>query len=274
MSSKVIMTPFDICQDCIHRLIQQPSLGNDLEALAKSYCLSTSHFQKTFKHYVGVSPKQFQQSLLVQQASQPLMQQSLLHTSEALGLSSPSRLHDAFVQIEAMSPGEFKSQGEALKLQYGYQESVFGRLLVITSARGIFYLGFHKNSHAVLQDLQQRYPKAQLTPSDDHQMLGHDPFLKPEPITLSLVGTNFQVQVWRALLSTPAGQTVSYKELAHKIGNPKGARGVGQAVGANPVAFLIPCHRVIKQSGALSGYRWGVPVKQALLAWEHAKHPL
>ena len=105
-------------------------------------------------------------------------------------------------------------------------------------------------------------------------MLGHDPFLRPEPITLSLAGTNFQVQVWRALLGTPAGQTVSYKELAHKIGNPKGARGVGQAVGANPVAFLIPCHRVIKQSGALSGYRWGVPVKQALLAWEHAKHPL
>ena len=268
------MTPFEICQDCIHRLIEQPSLGNNLASLAAFYGLSTSHFQKTFKQYVGVSPKQFQQSLLVQQASQPLMQQSLLHTSEALGLSSPSRLHDAFVQIEAMSPGEFKSQGEALELQYGYQESVFGRLLVITSPRGIFYLGFHTNGHTVLQDLQQRYPKAQLTQCDNQQMLGHDPFVKPQPITLSLAGTNFQVQVWRALLTTPAGQAVSYKEIAHKIGNPKGARGVGQAVGANPVAFLIPCHRVIKQSGAISGYRWGVPVKQALLAWEHAKHGL
>lgn len=264
------MTPFEICQDCIYRLIKHPSLGNDLQSLADYYSLSTSHFQKTFKRYVGVSPKQFQQSLLVQQASKPLMQQSLLHTSELLEVSSPSRLHDAFVQIEAMSPGEFKSQGENLVLRHGHQESVFGRLLVVMSARGIFYLGFHESDEDVLQGIQQRYPQAQLMPNKDNQMLGHDPFLESKPMTLSLAATHFQVQVWRALLTTQPGEQVSYKDIAHKIGQPKGARGVGQAIGANPVAFLIPCHRVIKQSGAISGYRWGVPVKQALLAWEHA----
>jgi AraC family transcriptional regulator of adaptative response/methylated-DNA-[protein]-cysteine methyltransferase len=264
------MTPFEVCQNCIYRLINNPLLGNDLNGLAEYYALSPSHFQKTFKRYVGISPKQFQQSLIVQQARNPLSQHSLLQTSEILELTSPSRLHDAFVKIQAMSPGEFKSQGDTLTLRYGYEESVFGRLLVVLSERGIFYLGFHTSSINTLSNIKQRFPKAQLIACNDNQLLGYDPFLTPKPIELHVAATNFQVQVWRALLTTQPGQLLSYKDIAQQIGNPKGARGVGQAVGANPVAFLIPCHRVIKQSGAISGYRWGGPAKQALLAWEHA----
>lgn len=266
------MTPFEICQDCIYQLIDNPLLGKDLTALAQRYDLSPSHFQKTFKQYVGISPKQFQQSLIVQQAHDPLMQHSLLHTSESLGLSSPSRLHDAFVTIEAISPGEFKSQGADLILRYAFQDSVFGRLLVILSPRGIFYMGFHSSSTSVLENVKQRFPEAQLIAYADNQLLEQDPFIPSKPIKLHVAATNFQIQVWRALLTTQPGERISYKDIAQKLGNPKGARGVGQAVGANPIAFLIPCHRVIKQSGAISGYRWGVPTKRALLAWEHACH--
>ncbi|MFY0642373.1 MAG: methylated-DNA--[protein]-cysteine S-methyltransferase [Bermanella sp.] len=264
------MNPFDVCHHCIELLVSDPLLGNDLTALASRYELSPSHFQKMFKRYVGVSPKQFQQSILTQRAQPMLLTQSTLNTSESLQLSSPSRLHDAFVKIEAMSPGEFKSQGQSLVLRYARQQSVFGPLLVVLSPRGIFYLGFHQQADEIISNIQQRFPKAELIACSDNQLLDHDPFLNPAAITLHVPATNFQVQVWRALLATSAGQLISYKDIAVSIGNPKGSRGVGQAVGANPVAFLIPCHRVIKQSGAISGYRWGVPTKQALLGWEQA----
>lgn len=264
------MHPFDVCRHCIELLLSDPLLGNDLNALASRYELSPSHFQKMFKRYVGVSPKQFQQSILTQRAKPMLLTHSTLHASESLQLSSPSRLHDAFVTIEAMSPGEFKSQGASLVLRYARHQSIFGPVLVVLSPRGIFYLGFHQQITPVINQIQQRFEKATLIACDDNTLLDHDPFLNPSAITLHLPATNFQVQVWRALLATRAGQLMSYKDIALNIGNPKGSRGVGQAVGANPVAFLIPCHRVIKQSGAISGYRWGVPTKQALLSWEQA----
>ena len=173
-----------------------------------------------------------------------------------------------------MSPGEFKSQGEALVLRYARQDSIFGPLLVILSERGIFYLGFHQDFSEAINSIQTRYPKAQLVSCEDNSLLSDDPFNSAKPIQLHVPATNFQVQVWQALLTTGPGEQISYKDIALKIGNPKAARGVGQAVGANPVAFLIPCHRVIKQSGAISGYRWGVPTKRALLTWEHASNTL
>lgn len=266
------MNPFDVCHHCIELLISDPLLGNDLNALAHRYDLSPSHFQKMFKRHVGITPKQFQQSILTQRAQPMLLTQSALDTSESLQLSSPSRLHDAFVTIEAMSPGEFKSQGASLILRYAQQHTIFGPLLVVLSERGIFYLGFHHDISDTILNIQQRFPKARLIACEDQHLLDHDPFINPSNVTLHLPATNFQVQVWRALLSTRAGQLISYKDIATRIGNPKGSRGVGQAVGANPVAFLIPCHRVIKQSGAISGYRWGVPTKKALLSWEQAQH--
>lgn len=270
MPISIAMSPFDICRDCIQLLLSDPLLGNNLTNLASRYALSASHFQKLFKRHVGVSPKQFQQSVLIQQAQPRLLTQSILNASESLGLSSPSRLHDAFVQIEAMSPGEFKSQGEALVLRYARHDSVFGPLVVVLSERGIFYLGFHHETEEALINILKRFPKASITLCEDNSLLSGDPFLSASPVKLHVAATNFQVQVWRALLATQPSQLISYKDIANSIGNPKGARGVGQAVGANPVAFLIPCHRVIKQSGAISGYRWGVPTKHALLTWEHA----
>lgn len=270
MPISIAMSPFDICRDCIKLLLSDPLLGNNLTDLASRFGLSASHFQKLFKRYVGVSPKQFQQSVLIQQAQPRLLTQSILNTSESLGLSSSSRLHDAFVQIEALSPGEFKSQGEALVLRHARHDSVFGPLVVVLSERGIFYLGFHDDSEEALLNILKRFPKAALIPCEDNSLLSGDPFLSASPVKLHVAATNFQVQVWRALLATQPSQLISYKDIANSIGNPKGARGVGQAVGANPVAFLIPCHRVIKQSGAISGYRWGVPAKHALLTWEHA----
>lgn len=264
------MTPFEICRTSIELLTQNPALGNDLNALAARFQLSPSHYQKTFKKLVGISPKQFQQALLVQLSQPKLMRASLLETSEALQLSSPSRLHDAYVQIEAMSPGEFKSLGEQLHFQYTTEPSVFGDMLVITTARGLFYLGFLPQASDVITRIKKQYPKSQLCKSEQ-PLLGFDPFLEQRPMTLHVSATNFQVQVWKALLHSVPGQLTSYKNIAHAIGNPKGARGVGQAVGANPVAYLIPCHRVIKQNGALSGYRWGEPNKQALLAWEYSQ---
>lgn len=263
------MTPFNICRECIYLLLEQPLLGNDLNALANRFDLSESHFQKLFKQHVGVSPKQFQQSVLVQQAQPILPNHSLLTTSEALSLSSPSRLHDAFVQIEAMSPGEFKSKGENLVLRHGQQNTVFGPMLVIMSTRGLMYLGFNTTSEHIIDTLKARFARATWIHSEDNQLLAGDPFTQAQSIRLHLPATNFQVQVWRALLHTQPGDLISYQDIAIKLGKPKGARGVGQAVGANPVAFLIPCHRVIKQSGTISGYRWGIPQKAALLAWEH-----
>lgn len=262
------MTPFDICRDCIYLLLEQPLLGNNLQALAQRFDLSESHFQKIFKQHVGLSPKQFQQSVLVQQAKHTLPNTSLLNTSEALALSSPSRLHDAFVQIEAMSPGEYKSKGEHLLLRYAGHDTVFGKMLVIMSERGLMYLGFSAASEHVIEALRARFPLATWINCEDNRLLSGDPFTQAHDIRLYLPATNFQVQVWRALLHTRPGDLISYQDIAIKLGKPKGARGVGQAVGANPVAFLIPCHRVIKQSGAISGYRWGIPQKSALLAWE------
>ncbi|GAA6135334.1 methylated-DNA--[protein]-cysteine S-methyltransferase [Oceaniserpentilla sp. 4NH20-0058] len=263
------MTPYNMCQQSIALLVENPLLGNDLTAFAQRFSLSPSHFQKVFKQYVGVSPKQFQQSLLVQLSKPKLISSSLLDCSEALSLSSPSRLHDAFVQIEAMSPGEFKSLGQQLTFYYGTQQSVFGLLDVICTDRGIHYLGF-QTKQAPIKILQTKYPDARFTEKENDTLLGFDPFTENRPVSLHVSATNFQLQVWRALLNTHSSQLLSYKDIAIAIGNPKGARGVGQAVGANPVAFLIPCHRVIQQSGAISGYRWGAPNKQALLAWEQA----
>lgn len=264
------MTPFEICQQSIQLLVRQPLLGNDLSALATRFDLSPSHYQKVFKHHVGVSPKQFQQSLMVGFAKPKILQSSLLETSESLNLSSPSRLHDAFVHIEAMSPGEFKSQGNHLVFRHGVQTSVFGDLSVICTERGIHYMGLSSDPTTDLNVIRARYPHAQFIPCERDDILGYDPFQPNQAIHLHVSATNFQVSVWRALLNTSSGQLLSYKDIAQDIGNPKGARGVGQAVGANPVAYLIPCHRVIKQSGALSGYRWGTHNKQALLAWEQA----
>ena len=265
---------FSICSQCIRFLTANPKPQIQLSDLAKQYALSETQLQKIFKQYVGVSPKQFQQSVLVNQSQSTLKGHSLLHTSLQFDLSSPARLHDAYVQITAMSPGEFKSLGETLTLSYCQEDSLFGKMLAITTDRGLFYLGFHDNPLSAIEQITSPYPKAQLVQLDAGSILGYDPVTERKPIDVHIAATNFQVHVWQALLSIPAGKLISYKGLADTIGKPTASRAVGQAVGKNPIAALIPCHRVIQQSGALSGYRWGTNTKQGLLAWEFTKEPI
>ena len=267
---------YNMCAECIQALAGGGDVNYhrvSLEELAKRYNLSTAHFQKTFKSYVGVTPKQFQQSLLLTKSKLTLHQQSIEQNSFDLGLSSASRLHDAFVTIEAISPGEFKSLGDSLSFTWSVEESIFGSMLVISTKRGIYYLGFHPSrtqQHQVLKSLSLEYPKAIIRQAENNVILGFDPFLNPKEIKLFVKGSNFQIKAWQALLNTRTGDLLSYKNLAGEIGQPSASRAIGKAIGSNPVAFLIPCHRIIQQSGALSGYRWGVDLKQTLISWEHA----
>lgn len=197
---------------------------------------------------------------------------SVLDASYSVGLSGPSRLHDLFVSVDAMTPGEFKSQGDGLSIRTGFSPSPFGECLIGVTDRGVCWLSFADGRENARADLQARYPKAKLV--DDARAakdVSERAFTTSEPTKLCVRGTNFELQVWRALLRIPLGARVSYSGVARALGRPNASRAVGRAVGANPVAYLIPCHRVIRASGAFQGYRWGNRRKQALLAWEAAQ---
>lgn len=243
-----------------------------LRDFANTFEISDAHFQKTFKRYVGISPKQFQQSLIMRQSKLLLPKHSIEQTSLDLGLSSSSRLHNTYVSLVAVSPGEFKSQGEKLVFNWCIEPSIFGDILVISTDRGLYYLGFHQahtHQKLILNEINTEYPKAIIQRSPD-PLLGFDPFLENKPITLSLNATNFQIKTWQALLSIEHGTLVSYKHIAQLIGQTNAFRAVAKAIGSNPIAFIIPCHRVVKASGAISGYRWGVDYKHKIQVWEHA----
>lgn len=282
---------YDLISQVISRLCEPDGHALSLDQLGAHINMSPSHLQKCFKQYVGISPKMFQQNLILERAklslkapdphsetlgSKPFAQgqNSILQTSLELSLSSPSRLHDVFVQLEAQTPGEFKAMGLNLHLRYSCESSIFGPLLAVFSDRGLFYLGLHQEPLSAIQSLQNTYKNARFEQVEDHSLLGTDPFQHhssaSNPIKLHVSATNFQLQVWKALLNCPSGARVSYQDIAKAVGNDNASRAVGTAIGANPVAFLIPCHRVIRQSGALGGYRWGLDHKQALLSWEQA----
>ncbi|WP_144983095.1 bifunctional transcriptional activator/DNA repair enzyme AdaA [Halomonas sp. C22] len=256
---------------------QQPSL----EAVAEQVHLSAFHFQRLFSRYVGVSPKRFLQALTLARGKQLIASsQSLADTAEALGLSGGSRLYDHFVTLEAVTPGEFKRQGEGVEIAYGVHPTPFGQVLVATTPRGICRMGFLAATPEaeILAQLAAEWPRCTLRHQPDATRYAVEALFEPPrsaaPGTLSLHvrGTNFQLNVWRALLMIPDGQLASYSHIAQWLGAPKSSRAVGNAVGANPVALWIPCHRVIQQSGALGGYRWGLEVKRQVQAWEAAQH--
>jgi AraC family transcriptional regulator of adaptative response/methylated-DNA-[protein]-cysteine methyltransferase len=272
MSTTSNASYYSICQHCIETLVNQPSSHIQLKDLAKPFDINETQLQKVFKQYVGVSPKQFQQAVLVNQSQNLLKRTSLLDTSWDFKLSSPARLHDAYVHATAMSPGEFKSLGDKLTFNYCIEHSVLGDMLAISTDRGLFYLGFHEANtiEAIRKHVLSPYPQAQVCKQPTGSILGFDPITCKKPIDLHIAATNFQLHVWQALLAIPQGHTTSYQMIANLIDKPKGARAIGQAIGKNPIAALIPCHRVIQQSGALSGYRWGTPTKQGLLAREMA----
>lgn len=260
------------------RVGQQPSL----EDIASHIHLSPSHFQRLFSRWTGVTPKRFLQVLTLERAKQLLTTATpLLGVSDTLGLSSGSRLYDHFVTLEAVTPGEFKSRGAGLTIDYAVHDTPFGNALIAITPRGICKLSFLDpvDSDFEIQELRCQWPNAAFRHSRQHTAsviaaifdLKRTP---DRPLSLLVTGTNFQVSVWKALLQIPAGEVTSYSQVATAIGHPNAARAVGQAVGANPIALIIPCHRVIQQSGQLGGYRWGETRKQAIHAWEAARQDL
>ena len=253
---------------------QQPSL----EQVAKHLHLSPCHAQRLFSRWAGVSPKQFLQFLTVQHAKRLLMQsQSLLATSYDLGLSGSGRLHDHFITVEAMTPQQYRSGGDGLQLSYDVTDTPFGRALLVTTARsGICHLSFLEESiDAELRKLHKAWPAARWFKQAGLARKLLLPLLEAEtrsaPITLQLTASNFRLQVWQALLRIPQGCLLSYQQLAGLAGHPTAVRAVASAVAANPVGWLIPCHRVIRASGEFGNYRWTPERKQAMLAWESGR---
>jgi len=254
-----------------HRL-EHPTLST----VAEHVGLSEYHFQKMFTRWAGISPKRFLQYLTIEHAKATIAQtDSLLTLSTDLGLSGPSRLHDLFVSIEAMSPGEYKKGGEGLDIFYGSHSTLFGEVAIATTQRGICFLQFvDDDSLSVGSLLESTWPNATLTVDTQRTQVLCDRIFSSElsqsdkPLPLLVKGTNFQIQVWRALLKIPLGRLTTYKTVAQLIERPKAVRAVGTAIGSNPIGYLIPCHRVIRRSGELGGYRWGSIRKQAILAWE------
>lgn len=252
---------------------QQP----DLAAIAKHVHLSEYHFHRLFARWAGVSPKRFLQLLTVEYSKQRLQEtHSLLRLSLEAGLSSSSRLHDWFVRLEAMTPAEYRDQGKNLVIAYGIHPTLFGMALIATTERGVCNLQFLNPDEidAAVTWLQEQWPLAMLRPdtartqpiSDRLNQAMLTPTNKPLPLLVK--GTNFQIQVWRALINLPFGSLATYQDIAIAMGNPQAARAVGTAIGANPVAYLIPCHRVIRRTGHLGGYRWGCLRKSTILSWE------
>lgn len=249
----------------------------DLMTVAQHIGLSEYHFQRLFTQWAGISPKRFLQYLTLEYAKSKIDQtKSLLDLTFEVGLSSPGRLHDLFVSLEAMSPGEYKVGGMGLKIHYGVHDTPFGRSLIATTARGVCNLHF-------LDVVSQQTPEQILRKSWLNAEIIHDQqatqilcaqifdsttFRKQKPLALLVKGTNFQIQVWRALLKIPFGGITTYQTIAEMINRPTATRAIGNAVGKNPIGYLIPCHRVIRGSGEIGGYRWGAERKMALLGWE------
>lgn len=246
----------------------------DLDAIAAAAGLSPFHLQRLFTRYVGVSPKKYVQYLTLAHAKRCLDDsRSVLDAAFEAGLSGPGRLHDLFVTHEALTPGEWKRRGEGVALRYGWHDSPFGDCLVVASGRGVCGLAFAgADGHAAaLADLRRNFADASLIEDGEATRAHAEAAFAGAPVHLVLRGTPFQLKVWEALLHIPAGALTTYADLAARMGRPEAARAVAGAVARNPVSWLIPCHRVIRAEGTISGYRWSPERKRTILAWEAAR---
>jgi AraC family transcriptional regulator, regulatory protein of adaptative response / methylated-DNA-[protein]-cysteine methyltransferase len=251
---------------------QQP----DLDAVAKEVYLSPFHFQRLFKDWAGVSPKKFLQYISLQHAKKLLHQHTVSDAAYETGLSGSSRLHDLFINIEGMTPGEYKNGGELLQINYSFAETPFGNIIVASTTKGICHLAFADDEKEAFQQLQLQFPKAQFrqvvdTIQQNALFIFTQDWKDLSKIKLHLKGTSFQIKVWEALLKIPMGDVSTYSGIANTINNPNASRAVGTAIGDNPVAFLIPCHRVIRSTGDFGQYHWGSLRKTAMIGWEAAK---
>lgn len=248
----------------------------ELQQVAANVGLSEYHFQRLFTRWAGVSPKRFLQ-FLTKEGAKDLLDRSenLLDTTHQVGLSSLGRLHDLFVTAEAVTPGEYKSRGAGVTIRYGIHPTPFGKCLIATTERGICHLGFVQTSEGdAIDQLVTDWKQARMIEDYRSTVALIEPIFdlryqhRGKPLNVHLRGTNFQLKVWEALLQIPAGEVTTYAGLAARIGHPNATRAVGTAVGHNPIAVLIPCHRVIRKVGDFGNYRYGAPRKKALLARE------
>lgn len=252
----------------------------NLDVVAEHVNLSPFHFQRMFQQWAGVTPKQFLQYLSVEHAKGILKNTgaTLFDTAFATGLSGTGRLYDLFVKVEGMTPGEYKNGGAMLQINYSFADSPFGPLIVASTEKGICYMGFaDQGDQQALSLLKTTFPNAKYNQLvDRHQQnalfVFNQDWNRLDEIKLHLKGTNFQIKVWETLLKVPVGGLTTYSDLAKNAGHIGASRAVGTAVGNNPVAFLIPCHRVIKATGEIGQYHWGTVRKNAIIGWEASKY--
>ena len=249
----------------------------ELQDLALAVGMPATKLQKTFTRWAGLSPKAFLQAVTLDHAKRLLREDvPILDASLELGLSGPGRLHDLFVTHEAMSPGVYKARGEGLEISYGFHDSQFGKALIMITDRGMAGMAFCDEGEeaATLRDMQDRWPNARYTENSAltqpyaNRSFDPDKWKQDTPLRIVLIGTDFEVRVWEGLLSIPLGRATTYSDLAKQLGNKNASRAVGRAVGRNPLSFVVPCHRVVGKSGALTGYHWGITRKRAMLGWE------
>lgn len=272
---------FERIKSAIRYLKEHALLQPSLDEVAQHVCMSPFHFQRLFTEWAGISPKKFVQYTTLQHAKSLLRQpENTTHrTAHLAGYSSNSRLHDQFVSIEAMTPAQYRKNGQHLTIAYGRYPSPFGEILIASTAIGICYIAFEDGDDTALRTLLKQFPHAAIR--NDKTALQQDAvrffaqdWSVSSKIKLHLKGTPFQVKVWEALLTIPFGALNSYHEIATKIEQPTASRAVGSAIGKNPIAYLIPCHRVIQASGVLGGYMWGTERKQIMIGWESCRlHP-
>ena len=275
------ITPEGGDYETVRRVVEKISLDYrdqpSLEELAEDVGLSPTALQKLFTRWAGLSPKAFLQAVTLDHARKLLDQgMPLLETSFEVGMSGPGRLHDLFVTHEAMSPGDYKTRGDGLTIRYGYHISPFGVALVMVTERGLAGLSFNDpgGEREAFADMSGRWPNAtyveDMAATQPYAARIFDPsrWRSEQPLKVVLIGTDFQVRVWQALLRIPLGKACSYSSIAAGIGAPAASRAVGAAIGANPISFVVPCHRALGKSGALTGYHWGLTRKRAILGWE------
>lgn len=285
-----MLTDYHRIEQAIRYLEQNYKEQPDLAQLAAHMNLSPYHFQRLFRRWAGISPKRFLQFLTLEHAKKLLAEsQTVLDTTYEVGLSSPGRLHDLFVTVDAMTPGEFKQQGAGMDIIYGFHASPFGECLLAATKRGVCGLSFVDGRREVaLNDLRDRWEEAALyeesqttqryfnhifppASEEPRHLKGQVSGSRKKKIKLFLKGTNFQLKVWEALLTIPPGSVCSYSQIANLIDKPRAVRALASAVGANPIGYLIPCHRVLRKTGLMTGYRWGPTRKRAILGWEAAQ---
>ncbi len=255
---------------------EQPTL----ERLAEHIGLSPTHTQRLFKRWCGLSPKEFVQAVTIDHARGLLAgSASVLEAAHEVGLSGASRLHDLFVDHEAMTPGDYKRRGEGLEIAYGFHASPFGDALLLATERGVAGLAFvdedkGQSRPEALADMTRRWPSARFVEAPERTAAQASRIFAPaawtpeQPVRLVLIGTDFEVRVWETLLRIPMGRAVTYGDIARHLGQPTASRAVGTAVGRNPISFVVPCHRVLRGDGNLGGYHWGLTRKKALIGWE------